>query len=253
MPTLAALLLLLIASPLIAQEVSADSATPPVQGYAPGATPRPTPDAAVHASADPTVLAAALVLPLRTESQLQQAMSAAGTDLQRAQARLSTATHKNARLKAMAQQSRVELRDIEAKRKLADKEKRKADQAVLEAEKRAAERQTRWAEKVEAIGDAEQDTAREACLVAFAKHQALERELELAQMRAGRTTASGNHPGVDQGSRVVLGELERQTLEAQQKYRRLAHHLAENEENLANKRLELYKAASPTASLQIAQ
>jgi hypothetical protein len=176
-------------------------------------------------------------------------MSAADTDLQRAQARLSTATHNNARLKAMAQQGRVDLREIEAKRKQADKEKRKADQSVLEAEKRAAERQTRWAERVEAIGDAEQDTAREACLVAFAKHQALERELQLAQMRAGRTTATGNH----QGSRVVLGELERQTLEAQQKYRQLAHHLAENEENLANKRLELYKAASPTASLQIVQ
>jgi hypothetical protein len=183
----------------------------------------------------------AVVLPLRTENQLQQAMSAADADLQRAQTRLATATQNRARLKAMAQQSRVELREIEAKRKQADKEKRKADQSVLEAQKRAAERQSRWAERVETIGDAEVDTAREACLVAFAKHQALERELDLAQMRAGRTTATGN----DAGSRVVKGELERQTLEAQQKYRRLAHELAQNEEDLANKRLELYKAALP--------
>lgn len=253
MPTLAALLLLLVAAPLVAQQVSADSATPPVQGYAPGGTPPPTPVVSERPSANPSAVSAALVLPVRTENQLQQAMSAADTDLQRAQTRLSTATHNNARLKAMAQQSRVELREIEAKRKQADKEKRKADQSVLEAEKRAAERRTHWAEKVEAIGDAEQSASRQACLVAFAKHQALERELQLAHMRAGRTTASGDHPGVDQGSRVVLGELERQTLEAQQKYRRLAHALAENEEDLANKRLELYKAASPTASPQLAQ
>ena len=238
MPTLAALLLLLLASPLIAQEVSADSATPPAQGYAPGVTQPPT-GASERASADPAVVTDALVLPRRTENQLQQAMSAADTDLQRAQTRLSTATNNRARLKAMAQQSRVELREIEAKRKQADKEKRKADKSVLEAEKRAAERRTRWAEQVEAVGDAEEATAREACLVAFAKHQALERELQLAQMRAGRTTATGN----DAGSRAVKGELERQTLEAQQKYRRLAHELAQNEEDLANKRLELYKAA----------
>ncbi len=240
MPILAALLLLLVASPLMAQQVSADSATPSAQGYAPGVTSPPT-GAPERPSADPAVVTDALVLPLRTENQLQQAMSAADADLQRAQTRLATATQNRARLKAMAQQSRVELREIEAKRKQADKEKRKADQSVLEAQKRAAERQSRWAERVETIGDAEVDTAREACLVAFAKHQALERELDLAQMRAGRTTATGN----DAGSRVVKGELERQTLEAQQKYRRLAHELAQNEEDLANKRLELYKAALP--------
>src|SRR5918993_1890318 len=197
MPTLAALLLLLVASPLIAQEVSVDSATPPTQGYAPGGPPPPTPGA-LRPSAEPSVVAAALVLPLRTESQLQQAMSAADTDLQRARTRLSTASHNNARLKAMAQQSRVELREIEAKRKQAEKEKRKADRSLLETEKRAAERQTRSAERVEAIGDAEQETAREACLAAFAKHQALERELQLAQMRTGRRTATGN-PGADEG------------------------------------------------------
>jgi hypothetical protein len=245
MPTLAALLLLLVASPLIAQEVSSDSATPPAQGYAPGVTPPPTPGAAVRPSSDPSAVAAALVLPVRTENQLQQAMSAADTDLQRAQSRLATASQNRARLKGMAQQRRVELREIEAKRKQADKEKRKNDQSVLEAQKRAAERQTRLAEKVEAIGDAEEATAREACLVAFAKHQALESELQLAQMRAGHPTATGSNAGADEGSRVVKGELERQTLEAQQKYRRLAHELAQNEEDLANKRLELYKGTSP--------
>jgi chromosome segregation ATPase len=245
MSTLAALLLLLVASPLMAQEVSADSATPPTQGYAPGGPPPPAPATPVGPSADVSAVAAALVLPLRTENQLQQAMIAADTDLRRAQTRLSTASHSNARLKAMAQQSRVELREIEAKRKLADEEKRKADRSMLEAEKRTTQRQLRSAERVEAIGDAERETARGACLAAFAKHQALERELELAQMRAGRKTATGNHPGADEGSRVVMGELERQTLEAQQKYRRLAHQLARNEEDLSNKRLELYRSASP--------
>ncbi|HEV7364510.1 MAG TPA: hypothetical protein VGN76_01555 [Gemmatimonadales bacterium] len=237
MPTLAALVLLLVAAPLAAQEVSADSATPPAQGYAPGGPPPPTPAVSERPSADPSVVARAITLPLQSESQIQEAMSAAETDLRRAQARLATANENRARLKAMAEQQRARLREIEVRRKQAEKEKRKTDQSVLEAEKRAGERQQRWAEEVQSVGDAELDAARQACLVAFAKHQALDRELQLAQMR--------NHPRADEGSRMVRGELERQTLEAQLKYRKLAHELARKEEDVADKRIQLYKAALP--------
>ena len=58
-------------------------------------------------------------------------------------------------------------------------------------------------------------------------------------------TAAGNPSEADDGSRLVMDELERQTLEAQKKYRRQAHELARLEEDAANKRIDLYSSASP--------
>jgi len=47
----------------------------------------------------------------------------------------------------------------------------------------------------------------------------------------------------DSGSRVVIRQLERQTLEAQKKQRQLEHQLAEAQEDLADKRLDLYRSS----------
>ena len=232
-------LLLAVTAPLTAQDTGADSATPGVQGYAPGGPPAPAPSASERAMADPSAVAGAVALPMRSRAELQQGMMATQNELRRADARLSSASESGSKAKALVQQRRLELREIEAKIKQADKEKRKADKRLLEAEKRAGERQKRWAEQLETVSDAETEAARQARLVAVAKHQALELELQLAQKRASvpPSAASGG------GSNVVIRELEQQTLEAQRNYRRLDHGLAQKEEDLANKRLDLYRAA----------
>jgi hypothetical protein len=121
----------------------------------------------------------------------------------------------------------------------AKKDKREADKRRLESEKKALERQKNWAEKLEAVDQAELDAAHQGSLTAFARQQSLNLEEQLFKARAG----SGSDKLSKQSSDLLIQQLELQTLEAQQKYRKLAHELARQEEALAGQRLDLYKAA----------
>jgi chromosome segregation ATPase len=228
-------LLLVAAAPLTAQDTGADSATPGVQGYAPGGPPAPTTRASERARADPSVVAGAIAVPRRSRAELQQAMMATQNDLRGAETRLSSASENRSKARALVRHRRLELREIEAKRRQADKERRKGDMRVLKAEERSVERQRNLAEQFEAVAGADFDAAREASQVAVAKHQALDLERLLAQKRAERARGDG--------SNLVIRELEEQTLEAQKKYRRQASELAQREEELANKRFGLYKGS----------
>ena len=211
MRTLTLMILLVLPAPLGAQETTTDSATPAVQGYAPGG-PTPALDTAVdRAASDPKAVAVALVLPVRSDNQLQQSLSAAEADLRRAQARLAWMT--DASSKAGAQ-----------------------------SEAKASKSQRRWSEQLGALGKAQLDAARQACLVALAKQQALELELQLNKKRAEGASSTGD-AGASEGLRPVIRELERQTLEAQLKYRKLAHELARTEQDVAHQRFALYRAA----------
>jgi hypothetical protein len=209
MRTLTVMVLLVLPAPLGAQETTTDSATPAVQGYAPGSpTPSPAPPAD---RSDPKAVALDLVLPVRSDDQLQQSLSAAEADLRRAQARLSWMIKAGTR-----------------------------EDALPEA--RVGKDQKRWSERLGALGESQLDAARQACLVALAKQQAVELELQLNRKRAERTSSSGD-PAAREGLNPVIRELERQTLDRQLKYRRLAHELARTEEEVATQRLDLYKAA----------
>jgi hypothetical protein len=232
MRVLTAALLLGMTAPLAAQEVGADSDTSTVQGYAPGGSPERGP-------ADPAAIVGAIVLPGRSESQLEQALAGTADDLRQADARLARAGESSSRARALIQRHRVELRQIETKKKQADKEKRKEDKRLLEAQERAVQRELRRAEQLEVIDGVELEAAQEARRAAVAKRQAVELELQLAQKRAERANLPRRSTADPKD--VVTRELEQQTLEAQREYRRLAHQLAEKEEDLSNKRLDLYK------------
>jgi hypothetical protein len=204
------IVLLVLTAPLQAQEIAADSLSAAVQGYAPGG-PTAAAAAAEQASSDAKAGAIALVLPVRSDNQLQQSLSAAEADLRRAQARLAWLT------------------EVDSKR-----------DAISEAN--ASKAQKRWSARLGALGTAQLEAARQACLAALAKQQALELELQLNQKRAERASSSGD-PGASEGLKPVIRELERQTLAAQQKYRKLAHALANTEEDVADQRMALYRAA----------
>jgi hypothetical protein len=238
MRILAVTFLAIAAAPLSAQQPT-DSAAPTAQGYAPTAPPIVIRPAGEGTSSDRFRIGSAIVLPNRSEAQLQRAVLAAQDDLRRADARLTSASERRSRRTALAQQQRAELREIEAKLKQADKEKRKSDKATLEAEKRTVERQQRWTDQLDKIDAAEFEAAMEGRRAAVAEQHALDLELQLAQKRAERKS----NPTA--GSDVVLRELERQTLEAQRDYRRHEHELAQREEDSANARLELYRSSVP--------
>ena len=232
----AAALLFGVAGPISAQESSADTASDEAQGYAPAGV------VGSRGWAEPEAIAGWIVLPTSSKAQLQPALAVAEADLRRADARLSRAKESRSRSKALVDQRRLDLREIEIKIEKADREKRSDSyKRQLETEKKALERQKQWAERLEAVDQAELGIGRQAGHVAFARHQALGLESQLAQARGGAAN-TGNKLS-DESSRMVIRQLELQTLQAQQKFRKLAHELARQEEALADKRLDLYKSA----------
>lgn len=238
MRILAVTFLSIAAAPLAAQQ-PVDSAAPAAQGYAPAPPPPPSSQTtSASTSRDAAQVVAAIVLPNRSDAVLQRELLATQDDLRHADARLTSASERRSRGETLAQQRRAQLREIEAKLKQADKEKRKADKSLLEAEKRTVERQQRWADQLKAVDAAEFEAAMEERRTAVAERQALEVELQLAQKRAERKSSGS-------GSDVVLRELERQTLEAQEDYRKHEHELARREEDTAKARLDLYKSSVP--------
>jgi len=237
MRMLAAALLFGVATRLGAQETRTDTAQTAAQGYAP-VPPVSAPAAVVSQAKTGTI-----VLPTRSEAQLQEAMSASNEDLRRSDARLSRAKELQFRSKALVDQRRLDLREVEVKIEQAKKDKRDSDKRRLETEKKALEREKRWAEQLESSDRAELDAARQASLTGFARQQSVELEQRLAQARAGKGQVGEGKPLSKENSEVLVQQLEQQTLESQLKYRKLAHELARQEEALVRGRLDLYKSA----------
>ncbi len=237
MRMLAAALLVGVAARLGAQEASTDTAQTAAQGYAP-VPPVSAPAAAVSQAKTGTI-----VLPSRSEAQLQEAMSASHEELRRSDARLSRAKEIQSRSKGLVEQRRLDLREVEVKIDQAKKEKRDSDKRRLETEKKALEREKRWAEQLESADQAELDAARQASLTSFARQQSVDLEQRLAEARSGKGQVGEGKPLSKENSEVFVQQLEQQTLEAQLKYRKLAHELARQEEDLVRQRLDLYKSA----------
>ncbi|MFL5475835.1 MAG: hypothetical protein ACJ8A6_09120 [Gemmatimonadales bacterium] len=237
MRMLAAALLFGVAARLGAQEASTDTAQTAAQGYA------PMPPGSAPAAVVSQAKAGSIVLPTRSDAQLEEAMSASQADLRRSDARLSRAKEIEFRSKALVDQRRLDLREVEVKIEQAKKEKRDSDKRRLESEKKALEREKRWAEQLESADKAELDAARQASLTGFARQQSVDLERRLAEARSGKNQIGGGKSLSKENSEVLVRQLEQQTLESQLKYRKLAHELARQEEALVGKRLDLYKSA----------
>ena len=237
MRMLAAALLFGVAARLGAQEARTDTAPTAAQGYA------PVPPVSAPAAVVSQAKAGTIVLPTRSETQLQEAMSASHEDLRRSDARLSRAKEIQFRSKALVDQRRIDLREVEVKIEQAKKDKRDSDKRRLETEKKALEQEKRWAEHLESADEAELDVARHASLTGFARQQSVDLEQRLANTRSGKDQVVPGKPLSKENSEVLVRQLEQQTLELQLKYRKLAHELARQEEGLVSGRLDLYKSA----------
>jgi hypothetical protein len=236
---LAAPLLLGSAVLLRAQQPQADSTAGAVQGYAPAR--EPTPKVSERLPMARAVIGAAVVLPPRPETSIQEEIGAAQDELGRVNARLSSAEEQRSSAESLVQRRSQQLHDLDGQIKLADKEKRRADKASLVAEQKASQRQKQLAEGLEAVRQSEFDAARAAHHAAIAKSQALELELQLARARAQRLNLARGNAADIKGASAVVGELELQTLKAQKDYRRFAHELAEHEEDAVDHRLRFYQ------------
>lgn len=256
-------------SPLVAQEpVQAPDST--VQGYAPTSpvptpppaaapapvaapAPAPAPAAAAAvapaAAASPTAgrtVAEALgfidVIPARSAERIQNELAAAKADETEADARIAEMSSQRAQTKAMTEVKKQEISTIDARLKLADKQKSEADKTTFTAEKKVAERQKQFLERREALNGAELDQAKAAKRKAEAEQKALEMELQLAGRRNDRARVAGTDPTLTLKNDEVIRELERKTLEAQRQQAEAAKDVAARDQDIAKRRLDLYQA-----------
>ncbi|HZA98787.1 MAG TPA: hypothetical protein VE399_08425 [Gemmatimonadales bacterium] len=142
--------------------------------------------------------------------------------------------------------SRIEFKKVEINRikeriNLAKKEKREADRVGLEAERKAAEREIELLRRREELRDAETVLETKRAELAGLTKQALELELQLAIRRAGRRRVPVGGAGGASLDRVI-GELEKQTLEAQRTQSASSIELSDQEIRVLDRRLEMLDA-----------
>lgn len=142
--------------------------------------------------------------------------------------------------------SRIEFKKVEINRMkerigLAKKENREADRVGLEAERKAAEREIELLRRREELRDAETILETKRAELSGLMKQALELELQLAIRRAGRKRVPVGGAGGASLDRVI-GELEKQTLEAQRAQSASSIEVSDQEIRVLDRRLEMLDA-----------
>jgi hypothetical protein len=142
---------------------------------------------------------------------------------------------------ARIESKKVEIVRIKERIDLAKKENRDADRLGLEAERKAAEREIELLKRREELRNAEIELEIQRAELAGLTRKALELELQLAVRRAGRGRGPAGGAGGASLDRVI-GELEKQTLEAQRAQAESNIDVADREIRMIDRRLELLDA-----------
>jgi hypothetical protein len=147
------------------------------------------------------------------------------------------------RLGALAriEAKKVEIGRLKERISSAKKENREADRLGMEAERKAAEREIELLKGREELRRAEIEFEMRRADLAALTAKALQLELQLATRRAGRLRTPVGGAGGASLDRVI-GELEKQTLEAQRDQAASSIDVANNEMRVIGRRLELLEA-----------
>ena len=147
------------------------------------------------------------------------------------------------RLGALAkiESKKVEIGRLKERTNAAKKENRDADRLGLEAERKAAEREIELLKGREELRRAEIEFEITRANLASLTAKALQLELQLAIRRAGRLRTPVGGAGGASLDRVI-GELEKQTLEAQREQAESTIDVANREMTVIDRRLELLEA-----------
>jgi hypothetical protein len=159
---------------------------------------------------------------------------------------LAESRRQQAETMRLGARSRIESKKVEIVRikdriNIAKKENRDADRLGLEAERKAAEREIELLERREELRQAETELEISRAELAGLTKKALELELQLAVRRASRIRAPVGGAGGASLDRVI-GELEKQTLEAQRAQAASSIDVADQEMKVIDRRLELLDA-----------
>jgi hypothetical protein len=182
------------------------------------------------------------VIPARSPERIRTELEAARAAEREADARIIEASTRRSETKSMVEVKKQEGSTVNARIKLADKQKQEGEKASLEAEKKVTERQKQFLERREALHGAELDQAKAAKRLAQTSQQALDMELQLAGRRADRAQVAGTDATATLRLDEVIRELERKTLEAQRQRAEAAKDVASRDQDIAKRRLDLYQA-----------
>ena len=143
--------------------------------------------------------------------------------------------------RATIEAKKVEIIRLKEKIGVAKKENREADRVGLEAERKAAEREVDLLKVREELRQAETDLETKRAEFADLNQKALQLELQLSIRRAGRSRAPASGAGAASQDRVI-GELEKQTLQAQREQAIAGVELADREIRVIDRRMDLLDA-----------
>jgi hypothetical protein len=190
------------------------------------------------------------VVPVRSEDFLRRALDDARMHQEEAEATLARAADEREQSKARIEVKKRELSTIEARRKLADKEKNESAKIGLQGEKRAAESEKKLAERLDAVYESEIELAKKARDLARADQRALDLELELAARRNERDRVAQTDPASIQRLEQVIVTLEGRVLEARRDRAGVAKDVAGREQKIAERRIALHKAHLEASGLR---
>jgi len=181
-----------------------------------------------------------LVAPRDTITLKRQLRSAADA-VSQAESRRQQAETMRLGARGSIEAKKVDIGRLKERSALAKKEGREADRLGLEAERKAAERERGLLERREGLRQAESELEASRAELAALTQKALQLELQLAVRRAGRARAPIGGAGGASLDRVI-GELEKQTLEAQREQSAYTSVVADREMKVIDRRLELLEA-----------
>jgi hypothetical protein len=135
-----------------------------------------------------------------------------------------------------------EIKAIGAREEAAKKQKQSADLMAIQADKKAAEQEKELIKRRQSLREADIELAKKQGELADARRQALELELQLALRRIDYERAGT--PGGPAGARAqqVLSDIEKQTLEAQQKEAEKSKDVADRQKQIIQRRLGILEA-----------
>ena len=182
-----------------------------------------------------------MLVPPRDSGTIKKNVKAAAEASALAETRRQQAETMRLGARARIEAKKVEIVRIKDRISVAKKENRDADRVGLEAERKAAEREIDLLERREDLRLTETDLEAKRAEFASLQKKALELELQLAIRRAGRQRKSVGGAGGASMDRVI-GELEKQTLEAQRAQAAASIDVADQEIKTIDRRLELLDA-----------
>jgi hypothetical protein len=182
-----------------------------------------------------------MLVPPRDSTTIKKQLRSATEAVTLAETRREQAETMVLGARARIEAKKVEIIRIKERVDLAKRENRDADRLGLDAERKAAEREIDLLKRREELRQAEIELETQRAELAALTRKALELELQLATRRAGRSRTPVGGAGGASLDRVI-GELEKQTLEAQRAQAASNIDVADREIRMIDRRLELLDA-----------